>query len=286
MKEQIEAIAKQVEKIKEIAFTNKEHLEFAHEDLTPWEIEKIRESQKITADIVSFNIIAEYKKLKRRNMYIRLGYLFTLILIVWFSWLITTDYISVKIQNEDVKNIQKKKETLEKQKWEFEKQNKELKKTLEENMDKNNTLSSLLKQKDNQIEILKKSINEQIALNKNPKNVLSENISSSWKINTPTLASSLPNITLSWWIISNSWTLNSSGKENIKCISNTTITINVRDIPGVDGKVLSFLNEWTQVEVLTKQTKNDRVWYEIQTSNITGWISSVWIEEFDNTCLK
>jgi hypothetical protein len=35
MKDQIDAISKQVDKIKEIAFTNKDHLEFSHEDLTP-----------------------------------------------------------------------------------------------------------------------------------------------------------------------------------------------------------------------------------------------------------
>jgi hypothetical protein len=49
---------------------------------------------------------------------------------------------------------------------------------------------------------------------------------------------------------------------------------------------LSFLNEWSEVQVLTKKINNNRIWYEIQTSNITGWISSVWIEEFDSTCLQ
>lgn len=280
MREQIEAISKQVEKIKEIAFSNKEHLEFAHKDLTEWEIDKIREAQKTTADIIGYNIMGEYKKLKKINNYIRLWYLLTIVIIVVFLVMITWDYINVKIKNEDVKNI-------EKQKIAFEKQNKELKTNLEQNLEKNNSLSSLIKQKDEQIEILKKWLNEQITLNSQTiKNQLKDNDET--KIEDIKITDKNNDIKTTYlsWTTSNSWTTKITETENKKCVSNTTITINVRDTAWIDGKVLSFLNEWTQVEVLTKQTKNDRVWYEIQTSKITGWISSVWIEEFDSTCLK
>ena len=272
MREQIEAIWKQFEKIKEIAFTNKDHLEFEHKDLTEWEIEKIREAQRTTSDITSYNIIDEFKKIKKLNNYIRIWYLFSILLIIWFSVIITRDYINIKIENEKVKIIKKQKEDLEKE-------NIKLKSNLEQSQEKNNSLSYLIKQKDEQIEILKKWINETSKLNNNETQLTYKTEEN--KIQENTKYESISNS----WVISNSWTINTQ-TENKKCLSNITITINVRDIAWIDGKILSFLNEWTEVEVLTKQIKNDRVWYEIKTDKITWWISGIWIEEFDSSCLK
>ena len=114
MREQIDAITKQVEKIKEIAFTNRDHLEYETKDLTQWEIDKIRESQKITDDITAYNIVNEYAKVKKTTSYIRYGYFGIMIIILIFLWVITSDYIKVKIKNEDVKNIEKQKIAFEK----------------------------------------------------------------------------------------------------------------------------------------------------------------------------
>jgi len=152
-------------------------------------------------------------------------------------------------------------------------------KNYKETQEKNNSLSYLVKQKDEQIEILKKWINETSKLNNNETQLTYKTEEN--KIQENTKYESISNS----WVISNSWTINTQ-TENKKCLSNITITINVRDIAWIDEKILSFLNEWTEVEVLTKQIKNDRVWYEIKTDKITWWISGIWIEEFDSSCLK
>lgn len=279
MREQIEAITKQVDKIKEIAFTNRDHLEYENKDLTQWEIEKIRESQKITEDITAYNIVNEYEKVKKSTSLIRFWYTGIMIIILVFLGVITSDYIKVKIKNEDVKNI-------EKQKIAFEKKASDLTQNLTLAMEKNNSLSTLVKQKDEQIELLKKSISE--AASSKPAPSIDTTETQNEETQTPvSQPSEVIVATSSGKTVSSTQTGTVKESQEIKrCISTTTITINVRDSAGIDGKVLSFLNEGSEVEVMSKQVKNERVWYEIKTSKITGWISSVWIEEFDSSCLK
>lgn len=280
MREQIEAITKQVDKIKEIAFTNREHLEYENKDLSEWEIEKIRESQKITEDITAYNIVNEYAKVKKATTLIRFWYTGIMILILVFLGVITSDYIKVKIKNEDVKNI-------EKQKIAFEKKANDLTQNLTLAMEKNNSLSTLVKQKDEQIELLKKSIAEASSTKPAP-SIETETETENEEIQTPlTPTTQVVTTTGSWKTTIKTQSGTTTETPEIKrCLSTTTITINVRDSAGIDGKVLSFLNEGSEVEVMSKQTKNDRIWYEIKTNKITGWISSVWIEEFDSSCLK
>jgi len=272
MRDQIDAITKQVDKIKEIAFTNREHLEYEHQNLSEWEIEKIRESQKITEDITAYNIVNEYEKVKKTTRFIRFGYIGIMIIILVFLGVITSDYIKVKIKNEEVKNI-------EQQKIAFENQSNELTQKIADAIDKNNSLTALIKQKDEQIEILKKSISQSTSIKSSSSSEIISNQTPSEiaKNNTQENNSS------SWDIISQTTDLSDDMK---RCFSTTTITINVRDIAGIDGKILSFLNEWSEVEVISKQRKNERIWYEIKTSKLTWWISSVWIEEFDSSCLE
>lgn len=275
MREQIEAITKQVEKIKEIAFTNRENLEYEQKDLTEGEIDKIRESQKIAEDITAYNIVNEYEKNKRMNTYIRFSYTAIMIVVLISLWVMTSDYIKVKIQNEDVKNI-------EKQKNAFEQKTQELTEKLNEAIEKSNSLSALVKQKDEQIDLLKKSVSITASLPSSSESITQSPDSDTQSNENTTKTGASMTQTQTPTTLSGS----TQSPEIKRCLTQTTITINVRDTAGLDGKVITFLDEGTDVEVLTKQVKNDRIWYEIKNNKITGWISSVWVEAFDSSCLK
>lgn len=322
MREQLDALSKQIEKLKEVAFTNKEHLDFSDGSLTEWEIDKIREAQKLTNDITNFNLEKEYQKVKKLTKYIRFTYIGIFIMILWWIGMITHDYINVKIENKNVSTIQEEKESASKKVL-------SLTADLEQNIEKNNQLSTLIKQKDIQIENLKKALEESkkqpnewnIPVKTTPnistpttklppldrdnfhnpllsqpeiftsnENILSKISSQSGTTNKkiePLENTQQPtpwkneNTSLSW-----SNTTESLSSKNNLCKSTTTITINVRDKAGLDGKVLWFLNEKTSLTVLEKMLLNDRTWYKVNSSKISGWISSVGIPWFDSSCLE
>ena len=176
----------------------------------------------------------------------------------------TSDYIKVKIQNEDVKNI-------EKQKNAFEQKTQELTEKLNEAIEKSNSLSALVKQKDEQIDLLKKSVSITASLPSTSGSMTQTLDSDTQSNETTTITGASMSQTQTPTTLSGS----TQPPEIKRCLTQTTITINVRDTAGLDGKVITFLDEGTDVEVLTKQVKNDRIWYEIKNNKITGWISSV-----------
>jgi hypothetical protein len=60
----------------------------------------------------------------------------------------------------------------------------------------------------------------------------------------------------------------------------------LRESAWLKSNVITFLSEWTKVEVLKERFVDWRQWYQVQTAKNTWWIANIWIENFDNTCLK
>lgn len=307
MREQLEALSKQIENLKEVAFTNKEHLDFSDGNLTEWEIEKIKESQKLTNEITSYSLVQEYEKVKKLTKYIRYGYILSFIIVLLWIIAIANDYISIKVENQSVQKIQTAKKNAEQKVL-------TLTSELEQNKEKINTLTALVKQKDIQIENIKKVLDEDKKEEKDNTATFSgiENIPDYkqnytnpilstpevfWNthiplpIPTPTTTTTKTGEILSQTgSNSNSWIIKPEvgeiKTEEKVCKASISLTINVRDKAGLEGKVLWFLNEKTQIQVLQKTVFNGKNWYQISSDEMSGWISSVGIADFDSSCLK
>lgn len=268
MREHIERISKHVDRIKEIVWNDKDMLDWDTSNMSEEEIHKMSEVWKAANSIENYNIMAEYSRFKQINKYIRLWYFAIIWFIIWFIVLISADYIQVKIENKSVSEIQKNKETLEKSLL-----------IAQENLEKiktqNNEFNSLLAQKDNNIKELNKEIEEikwQMKENKfdsDNKKISIEESKSQWELIKETTKEN-PN----------------QDSLNKKCSAKVWITINLREKAGLDSNVITFLSEWTEVEVMKEQFLDWRNWYQVVTSKYTWWIANIWIENFDNTCLK
>jgi hypothetical protein len=114
MKEHIDRISKHVDRIKEIIWNDRDLMDWDTSDLSEAEIHKMSEIWKAASSIENYNLAAEYDRFKKINNYIRLAYFLIIWLVVWFIILVTADYIQVKIDNQNVSQIENRKTDLEK----------------------------------------------------------------------------------------------------------------------------------------------------------------------------
>lgn len=246
MREQIENLSKQIEKIKEIAFKNKENLDYENQELSDSEIAKIKETQKLSKKMVGYSLASEYEKFKIATMIIRIIYVLLLFFIILGWLLVTKDYMDFKFGSYSVSEY-------EKEKNELERKNQELSDQIQSYLQKNNELSTKLRQKENENEILRSRFrSEQLSIILKQKEEETQN--------TPL-----------------------SQEKN--CITLTTISIHLRDIPDEQWEMIQLIPENTPVKVQTKQTHKNKIWYEVEISDRIGWISNIGIENFDDSCL-
>lgn len=265
MKEHIDRISKHVDRIKEIVWNDRDMLDWDTSSMTEDEIHKMSEVWKAASAIENYNIISEYSRFKKINTYIRFVYFLIIWLVIWFVILVSADYIQVKIENKSVSEIKTNKENLEKKLLSTQE-------ILDQTKSKNDEFSILLAQKENNIKELTKEI-EEIRSNLKNENKTSNNDIESTENKYEAEKT-------------NESVENNIDETNKKCLAKISITINLREQAWLDSKIVTFLAEWTQVEVVKEQFLDWRNWYQIVTAKNTWWIANIWIENFDNTCLK
>lgn len=268
MKEHIDRISKHIDRIKEIVWNDRDLLDWDTSGMSEDEIHKMSEVWKAASSIENYNIMNEYSRFKRINNYIRLAYFLIMWLVIWFIILVTADYIQVKIDNQNVSQVESKKAELEKKVL-------SMQETIDQSKEKNDEISILLAQKENSVKELTKELDDIKTQIKENKTSITTNENTDNKYDNKTNES----------IITTTATGTVWDNKN-KCISQTSITINLRESAGLKSNVITFLSEWTSVEVLKERFVDWRQWYQVQTAKNTWWIANIWIENFDNTCLK
>lgn len=245
MKEQILELEKQIEKLKDIATTNQNILE-NQEELSPLEIEKMRASQETIASISKYNIIEEYSRFKKQNLWIRTGYAGTLVVLAIGVAFMSKGYFDYQNAHEQITLIRHQKEILEKEKLTFQEQIAGL-----------NKKNKILEQ---EIATLQSVPKAQETVH-TPPPIQKENV--------PTPPTQTP----------------PQKVENKTCTTTTTLNINVRENPGLEEKIITFIPSGSEITVLGQKSVEERTWMQIQYQGNTGWMSSIGVENFNfNDC--